>query len=255
MLIVGMTSFVIFLPIYFSAKFKDLKSADSTNILDLIIITSIIISLILPINVSREVLDAFVLINHGLVATTDNTVEQNEMIYANFEKADSDNTQLAEPWIRKAFEVKTHTDQMVGYLEELKIALVIEIEGLESGDREIAIQKLKTKEGIQNKSNTDIPAMMMINEGRAKQLKEEIVMFSNFICSMIKPRDTKLKDSIAKSLSTNDPLVTEIGYLISWESENFEYLPAIAVITNLSQIQSQIRYAEYKIITYLEHGI
>jgi len=210
---------------------------------------------LLALNVSKEVLDAFVLINQGLVKTTTNFANKNDKVYANFESAAASNPGVAGPWKRKAFQVKTEANAIVGYLEDLKIALVIKIEGLDPGDRDIAIAKMKTKEGVENKSDTDKPATMMINEGKGTALRAELVKFRKFMVSMVKPRDIQFKDAIQAALNTDDPEPVGDNPSISWESEFFEHLPAIAVVCNMSQMQSSIRNAEAEIIGYLEHEI
>ena len=91
---------------------------------------------LLALNVSKEVLDAFVLINQGLVKTTANFAAKNEKIYENFTTAATLNPAKAKHWEQKAIEVRAQANAIVGYLEDLKIALVIEIEGLNPEDRE-----------------------------------------------------------------------------------------------------------------------
>ncbi|HHZ64296.1 MAG TPA: gliding motility protein GldM [Flavobacteriales bacterium] len=209
---------------------------------------------LLALNVSKEVLDAFVLINQGLVRTTTNFSDKNDKVYANFESAAA-SAPKARQWKRKAFEVRDHANAIVGYLEDLKVELVIKVEGLDPGDREIAIEKMKTKEGVENKADTDIPATMMINNKKGAQLRKELVKFREFMVGMVKPKDTQFKDAIQAALATDDPIPLGDNPQISWESEFFEHLPAIAVICNMSQMQSSIRNAEAEIIGYLEKEI
>ena len=210
---------------------------------------------LLALNVSKEVLDAFVLINHGLERTTENFAEKNEKIYANFEKAAAENEGKAGPWKQKAFEVKDKAESIYQYLQDLKIELVIRIDALESSERELALEKMKTKEGVENKSDTDIPATLMILEGKAGKLKEEIAKFREFMISFIKPKDEQFKESIINCLDTSDPPVKDDGTHHTWESEYFEHLPAIAVLCNMTQMQSAVRNAEAEIIAYLEMEI
>ena len=129
---------------------------------------------LLALNVSKEVLDAFVMINHGLVRTTENFAEKNEKIYDNFERAATENEAKAGPWRRKAFEVRDKAEAIYQYLEDLKVQLVIRVEQLEPSERDLAVEKMKTKEGVENKQDLDIPATLMIKQGRATKLKEEI---------------------------------------------------------------------------------
>jgi len=210
---------------------------------------------LLALNVSKEVLDAFVLINHGLVRTTENFAEKNDKIYANFEKAAAENSRKAGPWKQKAFEVKDKAEGIFQYLQDLKVELIIRIEGLDASERELALEKMETKEGVENKSDTDIPATLMILEGRAAKLKSEIANFREFMVQFVKPKHEEFKLSIMNSLDTSDPPAKDDGTHHSWESEYFEHLPAIAVLCNLSQMQSAVRNAEAEIIAYLEQEI
>ena len=210
---------------------------------------------LLALNVSKEVLDAFVLINQGLVKTTANFAAKNEGVYENFTRAAMLNPAKAKAWERKAFEVKARANAIVEYLEDLKIALVIEIEGLNPEDREIAIEKMKTKDGIDNKADTDKPATMMLNEGKGVALRAELAKFREFMVAQVDPDDVSFKDAIQVSLNTDDPQRVDDEPKVSWESEFFEHLPAIAVVCNMSQMQSSIRNAEAEIISYLEKEI
>jgi len=210
---------------------------------------------LLALNVSKEVLDAFVLINHGLVRTTENFAEKNEKIYANFERAAAENESKAGPWKRRAFEVKDKAEAIYQYIEDLKIELVIRIDQLDADQRDLAREKMKIKEGVENKSDLDRPATLMINERKGEKLKEEIKKFKEFMIAMIKPVHEGFKLSIANSLDTSDPPPKEDGTVETWESEHFEHLPAIAVICNMTQMQSAVRNAEAEIIAYLEMEI
>lgn len=210
---------------------------------------------LLALNVSKEVLDAFVLINQGLVRTTINFANKNDKVYANFESAAASNEQVAGPWKRKAFQVRDEANAIVGYLEDLKVELVIKIEGLDPDERELAEEKMLTKEGVENKADTDKPATMMLNEGKGKALRKEMEKFREFMISMIKPKDTQFKEAIQAALDTDDPPAHGDEPQHTWESEFFEHLPAIAVICNMSQMQSSVRNAEAEIIGYLEKEI
>ena len=210
---------------------------------------------LLALNVSKEVLDAFVLINQGLVKTTANFAAKNDKVYDNFTSAAASNPGVARIWKQKAFEVKNRADAIVGYLEDLKIALVISIEGLDPSDSGIAIQKMKTKDGIANKADTDKPATMMLNNRKGAALRRELAKFREFMVEMVKPEDVRFKVAIQAALNTDDPPQVGDEPAVSWESEFFEHLPAIAVVCNMSQMQSSIRNAEAEIIAYLEKEI
>ncbi|HIA10930.1 MAG TPA: hypothetical protein EYN69_02525, partial [Flavobacteriales bacterium] len=202
-----------------------------------------------------QVLDAMVVINHGLARTASTLSDKNDKVYANFEAAAASNPTKAGAWKSKAFEVRDQANAIVGSLEDLKIDLIIKIEELEPGGREVAIDKIGAENGVENTADMDKPAAMMINAGKGAVLRAELTKFREFMLNMIKPQDAQFRDAIYAILQTNDPLPVGDATAISWESKHFEHLPAIAVMCNLSQIQAEIRNAEAKIIAYLEWEI
>lgn len=207
---------------------------------------------LLALNVSKEVLDAFVIINHGLVKTTNNFAEKNEKIYANFIRAEAENPAKAGPWKQKAYNVKTKAEAIYQYIEDIKIGIIISIDGLDLDEREEAERRMQVKEGVENKSDLDIVANIMMNQLKGAKLKKEMESFKGTLIDYVKPKDEEFKVSILNSLDTADPPTDEEGNVQTWESQHFEHLPAIAVICNLTQLQSAVRNAEAEIIAYLE---
>src|SRR3990172_6852424 len=132
---------------------------------------------LLALNVSKEVLDAFVVINQGLAETTRQFGEKNANTYAEFEKADAENPEKAGPWKIKAYQVKDKADELYDHVEDLKVEMIIRLDGLKENDTEVAKDKMKTKEGLENKADLDIPATMMIEQGKGAVLREEISKF------------------------------------------------------------------------------
>ena len=207
---------------------------------------------LLALNVSKEVLDAFVIINHGLVKTTENFAKKNAKIYANFDRAAAENPVKAGPWKQKANDVKTRAEAIYQYIEDIKIGIIIAIDGLDPGEREEAERRMQVKEGVENKSDLDVVANLMMNQLKGAKLKKEMESFKKTLIDLVKPKDEGFKSSILNALNTSDPPADAEGLQHTWESEHFEHLPAIAVICNLSQLQSAVRNAEAEIIAYLE---
>ena len=67
----------------------------------------------LALNVSKEVLDAFFIVNEGLKATTENFAKKNEVIYDAFDKSYNENKVKVEPWKLKADSVRQAADKHI----------------------------------------------------------------------------------------------------------------------------------------------
>ena len=71
----------------------------------------LVLMAMLALNVSKDVLDAFVLVDEGLTKTTQNFAEKNDVYYKEFDRAAAENPVKAGPWQNKAIEVKRRADE------------------------------------------------------------------------------------------------------------------------------------------------
>ncbi len=207
----------------------------------------LVLMALLALNVSKDVLEAFVLVDEGLTKTTENFFQKNDVYYEEFERAAAENPVKAGPWRDRAFEVKSRSNELSRYIQDLKLEIVTQAEG----ENTEAIQE-ETILGheIGKKDNTDIPAVVMINEGKANDLKAAIEEYREFLLSLVNEESENVRHSIETSLDTEDPPPVE-GEIHTWQSEHFEHLPLIAVITLMSKMQSDIRNAESEALAYL----
>lgn len=212
----------------------------------------LVLTALLALNVSKDVLDAFILVDEGLTKTTENFAKKNSSYYGDFASAYELNKTKVEDWKNKAEEVKNQSDELYDFLQLCKKEIVTISEGEDTEaihDDKIELKYVKVKD------NTDIPAQVMIRQGRGKELKSKIESYKNFLLDLIEDKESfaSVVASIEATLDTTDPKhdVTKKGEAHSWESENFEHLPLASVITILSKMQSDIRNTEAEILSYL----
>ncbi len=210
----------------------------------------LVLMAMLALNVSVEVLDAFVVVDEGLTKTTQNFANQNEAVYREFARRFAENPARVRPWKEKADEVKERSDDLYNYIQELKQEIVKLADGEDTDaideDGKILGDRIRAKE------NTNPPAQVMLSERnpRGTHLKNSIEEYRDFLLSIIHERDEGVRESIEVSLDTSDPPPKE-GATVSWESHHFYYMPTIASLTLMSGMQADVRNAEADAITYL----
>ena len=213
----------------------------------------LVLTALLALNVSKDILDAFVLVDESLTVTTENFSEKNKLIYKDFDQAYASNKNKVKPWKDKADSVRKEADELYGLINSLKVRIVEKTEG----DSD-AIMKNKVQPGkIKAKDNKDVAAEIMVgtnNNGEGKILKEKIELFRKHLLSMVDKSDIGVVDAIKKNLDTSDPPIVE-GEKQTWETYHFEHLPLIAVTTIMSKIQSDVRNAESEVTRYLYNRI
>ena len=219
----------------------------------------LVLTAMLALNVSAEVLDAFRLVNEGIKSTTENYVKKNTSTYKEFESEVAKNPQKAAEWKEKAFEVRDKADSLYQYMQDLKVAMVKENQGMkiaenaalqqdENGQITIDLDKIKGKD------KTDVSDRMLIGEnfdGQAYAMKKRIKEYREFLMTYVDKQDSRVREALEKILDTSDPPATEGHEKKEWEVKHFYGIPFAAVLPIMSKLQADVRNAESEVIQYL----
>jgi gliding motility-associated protein GldM len=214
----------------------------------------LVLMAMLALNVSVSVLDAFVVVDDGLTKTTQNFTQQNNATYREFAQRYAENPDRVKRWKDKADEVRTKSDELFNYIQDLKQQIVIRADG--ENTTAIAEDGRIIGDNLKAKESTNPPAQVMLAEinPRATQLKYAIRDYREFLLDLVNEADEGVRQSIESSLNTSDPPPKE-GATVSWESHHFYYMPTIASLALMSGMQADVRNAEADVITYLLNQI
>lgn len=212
----------------------------------------LVLTALLALNVSRDVLDAFILVDEGLTSTTQNFTKKNDSYYSDFAEAYELNKTKVEEWKSKADDVREKSSELFDFIQDCKLDVVSLAEG---EDSEAIVGREIDLALVEKTDNTDFPAVVMITEKKGYELKEKIIDYRDFIISLIDDQETyaPIVEAIQGSLITDDPEPDPHakGENKTWETEHFEHLPLASVITILSKMQSDVRNAEAEILSFL----
>lgn len=195
----------------------------------------------LALNVSGELLNAFILVERSIVQAKESVESKNEFLYSDFAAAFATNEAKVKDNFDKSNIIREEADKLVAHIDELKQLFVTTADGPEF-----------TPDNYKSLSNQDIAAQLMITykQGeRSKELKGLINDYRNLLVGYVET-DSSLKSTLEIVLSTEDPPIKD-GVQISWESEKFEHLPLAASMALLSQIQADVRNMESDVVRYL----
>lgn len=212
----------------------------------------LVLTALLALNVSKEILDAFVIVNDGLTATTENFNKKNQATYDEFNKQYELSKEKVGPWKDKAFKVKEEADKLFNRFEELKYE-ILTTAGEDEAMKEEDGRKFIDGMAIGKKDNADVPAQIMITAGKGKELMEMMKGFREFLVGMVKEDggDQVLINGIEQFLNTDEHKDLKTGEVHPWESYHFEHLPLMAVLTIMSKMQGDVRNAEANTINFL----
>lgn len=200
----------------------------------------IVLTAMLALNVSSDVLDGFTQVHEGLNRSNANYDERNSAVYRQLAALAEKNPDKAAAWLDKASDVRRRTSEIYSYVDTLKYEIVRKADGPE-GD----------PDDILNRDDLESAAVVMLAPGnpRGARLRERIDGYSDFVAAFIP--DTVKRRSITQALST-EPIARR-GTLAPqlWEEAKFDQQPVVAAVTLLSKLQSDILYAEGEALSSL----
>lgn len=214
----------------------------------------LVLTAMLALNVSAEVLDAFTAVDDGLKKTTKNFTEKNQALYADFNQQFAQNETKVKPWKIKADEVKRRSDELFDYIQGLKIEIITVLGQGDIEDGVITAEGEIDNENIEGKDNSNVPSQVLIgpnSDGKAFDLKIKLEDYLDFLLELVDEKDVAVKRSLETNLETKDPPKNEEGDRKSWENKHFEHMPLAAVMPLLTKMQVDIRNSESEIIQYL----
>jgi gliding motility-associated protein GldM len=234
----------------------------------------LVLTALLALNVSKQVLDAFSKINNGIVKTTKNFSLKNDDVYNEFNLAAETNPTKAGPWKDKAFSVKSKSDSIVNMIQSLKFNLVmlaekkVTLEGENLNDegkpqplKDITFndlnesQKSKNIINIKKKKDRLTSGNFLVKEPNGQMLVDKLESFRDYSLSLID--DEFLSNSISETMSYEAEKVN-VGAKKSnqtWLERNFFDMPLVAAVTLLSKVQTDVRNTESDVINYLKQEI
>lgn len=220
----------------------------------------LVLTALLAMNVSKDILDAFIVVNDGIENSTSTFADKTSIYYTKFAAAAVD-SETAKPFKAKADNVKKMTDDLYDYIKKLKHHLITVVDKTPEGSHD-SLYKISN---VQSKDNYDLPTLTMglaepatpkDGEWTAVDLRKKINKYQADLLDLFK-ENKEAQDLMKKSLAvleTPDPKPGTSDDK-TWEEANFYHVPLAAVITILSKIQSDVRSAEAEAVAKLYENI
>ena len=135
----------------------------------------IVLTAMLALNVSSDVLDGFSQVEEGLNRTNDNIGQRNDAIYCTLEDFANKNPEKGKVWYDKATEVRESSAKLYQYVDSLKKLIVIAADG-EDGDIT----------DIHRRDDLEAAAVIMLSptNKRGEILRQEVDNYRNFVTAL-----------------------------------------------------------------------
>jgi gliding motility-associated protein GldM len=230
----------------------------------------LVLTALLALNVSKEILNAFLVVNESMESTNSSLSAKIDDAYAKFEIQYNLNREKVEPFFNKAKVIKAEAEDLIAYIEDLKFQLVqtserkTEEEIYDLFYKDTIINGNQTKfldlQTVETKDKYDQVSHHMVRSGDGKGDGEAYVLSAK----MQEFRKTVLEAMNLPSNSKKIGLITNMegvdyrdadGQKQDWEQHNFYTTILAADITILNRIIGEVKSAEYNSLNYLYSSV
>jgi gliding motility-associated protein GldM len=212
----------------------------------------LVLTALLALNVSKEIINAFVVIETGLGNTNKQSDAKNEFIFQAFEKAKKNDEKKVAPLFEKAKQAQKKSKELCDYIKSLRTEMIAEVEGVEK-----KVADTLTLARIAKPDDYDKPTHFMIGEdpanvtGKAKELKLKLENYKKELQALL-PKDAVVDLS---ALDTKEIYSVSDEKKISWEWYNFYHIPVTAVAAQFARITNDVKNAEGAVVNELFNAI
>lgn len=222
----------------------------------------LVLTALLALNVSAEILNAFKTVNHSITTSNDVVTDKNNLTYSAFNKALSDpqTKENAEIWAPKAKQLQSISLAMYNTIDGMKHLLKLE--------SQFEIDK-DGKEKF-NDANLDAATRVFDKDGKGKILFDSLAEYKKQMIAVLNPnapdiaKNPILQKEVAKAQADFEnqlPLdltvpISQTGAAKSpdsvkdWVTNYFHMTPTIAAITILSKFQNDVKNSESQMVDY-----
>lgn len=211
----------------------------------------LVLTAMLALNVSKDILDSFLIVNESLVITNENFAKKMDGTYSNFEKQYTLNKAKVEPFWKKAQQAKKYADDLISYINLVKATAI-------SKQSELPVEQCDTIDLrlVDGRDGYDIPTHYLIGEsqdgsaGEARKIKEKILEFKK---NMINLLDPKYRKNIEQNIGLNveGPFYDADHAEQNWEIHNFYHTILAADVVIFNKLIAEVKNAEFDVVSQL----
>lgn len=201
----------------------------------------IVLTAMLALNVSSEVLEGFTLVQEGLQRNKESITNQNKALFSELEYFHQVNPEKSQIWYDRGLKIKSSTDSLIAYVENIKLRIVQQADGPD-GD----INNIKRRDDLDAAS-----IVLLKGEMEGAKLKAAINRHKALLLSL--SSDSGFQESVKANFKTEDKMVDNIPK--PWENSLFDKMPVAAVITLLTKLQTDLLSANSNLTQLLVKNI
>jgi gliding motility-associated protein GldM len=203
----------------------------------------LVLTALLAMNVSAEILKAFETVNEGMYKSIELINLKNETTMAQLKKLYEATPGAVKPFFEKAVEANKISEELNKMIEDIKNQIIVEGKGINPATGQVADQ-----------ANLEIPTRILVEEKNGDKIEEAVAKSRDKYLNLLKGIKGLDAEKFAKSgitLKIEKPEKEKK----SWAAFTFNMVPNIAAITLLTKIQTDIKNTQSNILDAMLNSI
>ncbi len=202
----------------------------------------LVLTALLALNVSSEILNAFKTVNNSLEKTNEVVAASTQEVMTSLKEkmTEPGTADRAKIWYPKAQQVQNYSKELYEYIDGLKkrIASIAKYDAASGKDRGV--------------DNLEAATHVMVEKGAGKELKQKLEEYKKNIFNI----DPDVAKYFAISLPINtDMPKTRTKSNRTWDAAYFHMVPTVAALTILSKFQNDVKTSENKVVTFCHEQV
>ena len=217
----------------------------------------LVLTAMLALNVSTDILNGFTMVDDSLFSTIAATEDRNANMYSIFEQQKNDKPEKYAAPYEQAMEMRRRSDSLFNYISNFKREMAVLVVGEEEANKHNYATGYAVR-GLKGTSNLDVTGQYGLVQGNGIILKQNIEAYRDYLLSILDASNTpsdpevrKMRDQFQMLFSCDSLMNQHEGKMDTWENGMFEGMVLNATITVLSKIQNDIRATEGQMIQHL----
>jgi len=198
----------------------------------------LMLTAMLALNVSAEVLNGFTMISTSLRASIDSAEDRTERLYRRFHELNEENPEKVGEWYARADSLRIASNSLYDYIQAFRDDMIL------LADRNADPNNL---ESLTNRTKADlnVAGQLAIHGGRGKELQRRLLEHRELLIRLTDNDSTKRV--MYEALFDVDDA--------NWVDARFRMMPLGAAVTVLTKYQNDVRIAEMDMVQFLQRQI
>ena len=207
----------------------------------------LVLTALLALNISKDILDAFVIVDQSLAASSETTGKKMDALYSDFDLAKAVDPKKVDNYWMRSQEARRMALYVSTFIDSIKTTLISKTEKVDRAVADtLSMSLIAKKDDYDTATNILVGVKEDGSGGLANILKNKIVEYQTNMRELLNEQD---KAYFNDRIDLSDRKLAD--QTSTWETNNFYNTPLVASLVILSKLQMDVMDVEYDVVNKL----